>query len=496
MPMLLPLVLLLFQSGDLDKACQDAEKLAAEGNFGRAVAVLRDAGAEASKDAMALTMLGTCMLRDAESRAAAGSLTGLQVHDAFGEAGNVLRKATKASGAPPEAWTNLSETQVNASDFRNAEKTVVAGLRKHKGDLSLMLQFGRVLGAKAAELGEDPKAIAGRGEARDAYAAARKAHPESGVAAVRHGEMLALLQDIPGATAAWRDALRLDPATVDLATLGQWIGSPAAADLLAEYNQTGTPDALRMWWQAYNEYFALDRWPAAKASFHKVLELAPEFNNAWYFLGDGGVTAGGRLAQANDMKAANREYDDAAAAWATYLNAAGAHQIQQLGAMEDGGEKFIATQKWLAGTAYGHGKVDSSVAISRWVSQARPADPEAWNNYAFFLRENRQAEESLVAYRRALGLQPEDPQVMNDLAVILHYYLRRDTDEAASLYEKAAARAEAILANADALAPPERERIQIALRDARNNLARLRAGSTDDPGTPPGEGDSGKGDGD
>jgi hypothetical protein len=82
------------------------------------------------------------------------------------------------------------------------------------------------------------------------------------------------------------------------------------------------------------------------------------------------------------------------------------------------------------------------------------------------------AERALAAYRRALALSPDDPAYLNDTAVILHYYLERDWDEARALYLRACERAEAELARAE-LAPELRALYSTALRDARLNLAEL-----------------------
>lgn len=472
------LLLLCPQTGDLQAALSEARTLAEAGRWEQAVRRLRQAGAESSGDPAALTTLGTCLLRDAEAKAASGALKGLAVNDAFLEAANVLRKATALPDAPPEAWENRSEALLNAGDSGHALETVEEGLARHPGDLRLLLQKGRVLAARAVELeGRTEKQKAAREAAAEVYRQAMERHPDSATAAVRLGEMLVYLGDHDGAVAAWRTALQRNLDEVDLASMGQWIGNDAAADLLAERNAAGPANPLALWYQAWYEYFSQpQRWEAARKHFQEALRLEPSFTSSWFFLGEGAMAAGTRLAQAGDPEGAAKEFALAVQAWAKYLAVAGEAQVQQLAAMEDGGEAFVQKIQWLVGRAMRIGDGESAVTLARWVTRARPRDAAAWNNLGLILRDTGHAEESLQAYERALALRPDDPQVMNDLAVILHYYLRRDDERARKLYQEAAARAEAILQGDEELPPEERDRIRTALRDARNNLAKLDAG--------------------
>jgi len=108
-----------------------------------------------------------------------------------------------------------------------------------------------------------------------------------------------------------------------------------------------------------------------------------------------------------------------------------------------------------------------------------PDYADAWNNLAYFLRETGESEASRDAYQRALELQPTDPQVMNDYAVIFHYYLKERLDYAEELYIQAAERAQEMPDNNE-VAEEDMQRIQIALRDAKNNLAKLKKGETEE----------------
>ncbi|MFT5292553.1 MAG: cytochrome c-type biogenesis protein CcmH/NrfG, partial [Planctomycetota bacterium] len=76
------------------------------------------------------------------------------------------------------------------------------------------------------------------------------------------------------------------------------------------------------------------------------------------------------------------------------------------------------------------------------------------------------------AYARALVLEPENPQLINDGAVILQFGLEQDFELARAMYQKAQKLA------SDALASPDlnatlRESFGRALEDARRNEAEL-----------------------
>lgn len=482
--MSLLLAFLLCQGTGLKDALQAAAEKAAQGDFGAAAAVLRAAGAERSPDATVLAALGTYLLRDTERRAAAGELAGLEAVDGFVAAADVLARACKLDGAPAEAFENWSEALLNARDSGGALRAVEAGLARFRAHRRLLLQKGRVLGARAAEAAGGVERQVELYHAADAcYQQAMQLDPQDAAGCVRHGEVQMLLHRLGQGEAcreearkAWREALRRDPGAVDLPAMGQWLGNDAAADLLAEAN-ADAPDATRLWYQAWFEFHAEPRrWEASKEHFERALQMNPGFTTTWYFLGAGALDESARLRASGDAAGAGAAARFAARAWAEYLRAHGAAQVQGLASSADGGAGFLEQMRWLEGVAAGDGAWESAAALASWRTQARPQDSEAWNNLGFFLRESRRYEESLAAYRRGLELEPDNPQLMNDLAVILHYYLKRGDEEAADLYRRAMARAEEILASPGERSADELDLVRTALRDARNNLRKLEAG--------------------
>jgi len=85
-------------------------------------------------------------------------------------------------------------------------------------------------------------------------------------------------------------------------------------------------------------------------------------------------------------------------------------------------------------------------------------------------------EESWRAYEKAVALRPEDANLLNDGAVILHYYLHRDYDKAQEMYEKAIEISTALLAAPDKLSADQLESARKAKREATDNMANLAKG--------------------
>lgn len=100
---------------------------------------------------------------------------------------------------------------------------------------------------------------------------------------------------------------------------------------------------------------------------------------------------------------------------------------------------------------------------------------DTWNNYALLCRDTAQYEESYGAYQRALELDPNNPALLNDTALLLQYHLHRDMDYAMDLYRRAIEEAKRVLGDeqSDSYA---KDAATTALRDASNNLRLLESG--------------------
>ena len=485
------LLLLLPQSGDLKAALDEANAQATRGQFGAAVQTLEEAGALDSRNVEALTALGTYMLRDTEAQIAAGTLRGLAINDGFLQAGYVLEDAAKLSGAPIEAYENWSEALLNGGDKRNALKAAQKGVEAFGKDPRAVMQHGRVLVAMANDTTDVAKKKNHFEAAIADYRSAMKLDSKATAACLKLGETLILASyaDPEGgkpatarkeAAMAWGEALKRDQASVDLSAMCQWLHGEAVP-LLQKIDKSKGKDATMTWYMGFAEYSGQPRnWEEVRKHFEKALELEPAMYNCHFFLAQGAFDRGSELLAANnnEMSQESRNaYLYSAIQWGRYLETQGqAHRNATLAAA-DGGASSIATLKWIAGQAFQSRRYEPAIQINKWITETTPNDVEAWNNLAFGYRDSGQAEKSLAAYAKSAELAPEDPQVLNDWAVIYHYYLRKEDEKAKDLYRKAIKLAEEILVDETSLSTADKERIQVGLRDARNNLRKLEAGN-------------------
>ncbi|MDP6424813.1 MAG: tetratricopeptide repeat protein [Planctomycetota bacterium] len=97
---------------------------------------------------------------------------------------------------------------------------------------------------------------------------------------------------------------------------------------------------------------------------------------------------------------------------------------------------------------------------------------QRWNNYAFLCRETGKYKAAYAAYRRGLDKAPQDPQLLNDCAVILQYHLQVDLDQARKMYENAIAHGKRLLKRKK-ISNADKARYRQAVTDAKANLQKL-----------------------
>jgi len=169
-----------------------------------------------------------------------------------------------------------------------------------------------------------------------------------------------------------------------------------------------------------------------------------------------------------------QHFDESAAAYRGAFRAdrdAATLLVRQIGQ----GETLSASVQYLARQAVGKGNKDDARELLEIAASFEPENASVWNDYAFLCRESGHAQESWVAYQKVIELAPENPRYLNDAALILQDYLKKDSARARGLYERAIAAADAILS--DATRPQvTRDAAADAKRDATANLARLPKG--------------------
>ena len=127
----------------------------------------------------------------------------------------------------------------------------------------------------------------------------------------------------------------------------------------------------------------------------------------------------------------------------------------------------------LADKAYKDIDLEGARELFKITAIATIDSADDWNNYAFFARESGAFEESYDAYERALELDPGNPRLLNDTALILHYHLQRDLDHAEELYAAAIDHGQRLLDDGG-LDANASEATKVAVFDATNNLTRLK----------------------
>ncbi|MBI5850175.1 MAG: hypothetical protein HZB39_03930 [Planctomycetes bacterium] len=311
--------------------------------------------------------------------------------------------------------------------------------------------------------------------ATDAFLAAAKAEPSRSFPHVALGDLAAWNGDLPGATKLYGDALALDPwAKVNHGWLRSALGGAeraalygaAATSYTARAEQKANGTATLRWYEAQGlfdqasdaatpstERTAL--WKRAAELFAGTLEPLPDYaDTGWWLVQSrywSGDTAGATVAATAFAKQNPRRFADM---------------------IRDDGDT-IAVLVGLAAKEYEAGHIPASRDLNQVIAFARNTADD-WNNWAFLCRETRAHADSLLGYERALAVEPDSPQLLNDCAVILQYHLANPDNlaRAREMYERAIELAEKQLATGG-LSPAKQQLVATALRDAKNNLAAM-----------------------
>jgi len=301
------------------------------------------------------------------------------------------------------------------------------------------------------------------------------------------GHALCYGRRLDEAADAYATALSWSPEGADFPGLRQWLmpfdggkekpfnrALTLAAQRFAEHYEPGDPrDAALLWWKGWSDY-TLQQRDEAEAAFTAVLRKAPEYSNAWFYLA---------LVRFN-----GKDYPGALEALGSGWEADPAAIVAEV---DVDSANTVAKFETLTSWCVQQERFADAALVAEICAEALVTEPRHWNNLGLFLRDEAVRlvrenvaddptviedllERSLTAYRRAVELKPDDPQILNDTAVVLHYYLGRSFDltEALELYERASALARAALERTD-LSPGERDRYQAALQDAAENLGKL-----------------------
>jgi len=439
----------------------------------------------------------------------------------FEDAARFLAAATDADPARyRDALLPQAESAWYAQDLDGAHAAVMRAvqLRPDDGDAHALhgrISFSRYSAARASD-GEVPSAEAEAHwrealdafqSAVDAYGSPRKAELQAKVAECYQqiGHLHLWKGDVEAAAPAYGAAMAFDPRVLDFGQVQASIGSEAMAAQLAEararFSKRHADDdpgaALLAWWDGYVNY---DLWRLAESeqAFLEAIDANPDYINAWYYVfrAEYGL----------------HKYDQALVALRTNWRQ---DPISLVAALSTDKEKNLAILEFLIGYLLDPNNVTAAephrqaAVLAEIQTRVVPDEARYWNNLGLFLRDHGERhersleepapeliaeiyEEAYAAYLTALELEPDHPAYLNDTAVMLHYYLKRDWDEAQRLYELAIEHADEALARDD-LSNDMREWYTTARGDALGNLRRLETMRTDRAGKSRREAGSGSG---
>lgn len=386
-----------------------------------------------------------------------------------------LNGASKQALAAGRQARSAFPQSVDACDVvGRAALSLAAGL---SGDEAQVEQFKTLLGEaqEAFEAG-----LAAIGETRDAQRSSTAGQLAGQLATVH-----LYAEDQAAAKQAYGLAIGWDPASAEFGTAfnvlerGAFIEAceSGAKAFLKRFGKRDQRDATTQWWLGYALFTTndLDRMEDAVTAFESTLEKWPGYTNSWYYL----------FRLNYDLKEIKKAVNS--------LREMRTVAPDQLASLIQADSYDVSRLEGLVGQSFNAGRLEDSAEICRVLVLAQPDNDRFWNNLGLFLRDAgdlraRRAkdedeeewaaiaelwEESWVAYSKAVELAPGSAPYLNDAAVLLHYNLQRDYDQALDMYAKATELAEARMEEGDFASAEEKDVWRLALRDSKNNRRAL-----------------------
>jgi len=420
-------------------------------------------------DARARLGLARAFLLRARSRLATGRGDEEETRYFLLDAENQAARAAALDPGDPQPWMTVAEARLILGDADGAQEAIDAAeqrgleiklVRRLRGDLSFQLVRARL----------EEGGVADWESAKREIEALIREDPGSAVLRLRLGDLHHAFGHFDEALESWRRAFAIEPFDRPaLETVLACLKVPelrakaraalqTALDAAESAATAGDPRpgyALFCVGQARLMDRELD---GAIALFKRARAVDPSLEVPCSL---GLADAAFRL----------QRHDEAAAAWSSAF-AADFAQARALVVHLGLASATSASLQFLADQAVEKRRGDSARDLLAIAWDLTPDDPALCNDYAFLCRETGRHEESWRAYSRLVELAPGQPRYLNDAALILSDYLKKDLALARSLYERAIAAADSLLADPRA-SDVTREMAASAKRDATSNLAKL-----------------------
>ncbi len=457
-------------------------------------------------------LYGMAFVRRAEGYLASG-VTDSSITMNFQDAVSYLGEAVDGlPGEFPDAYRALATAAWHTQDLDLARESAQRAVAFYPKDGAAWLVLGRIAMSQfvIAQEGEawGPAAEGNWFVAKNAFAEAVNAfgtpqepgqRTQLSEAAQELGQAWIWKQDRAQAAQAFALAIGWAPERVDYSKIFGFLSGEGQEGALFRaalergtaifQGNAGGSDARAgnlLWWLGWARFQQRD-FPLAEEAFLASLAKNPEFANAWYY-----------------AAMARFERQDWSGAAEALEQGWGVAPEAILSAMRADPETNAARVEYLIGQVFPAEIPASSpeevpipgasllqvAHLAEICAETVPSEPRHWNNLGLFLRDEGDRleqsaepepepavladlyERAFAAYERALALAPEDPQILNDTAVMLHYYLDRDLERALEMYARAKALARARLEVPD-LPPQERARFETALADSTDNRQAL-----------------------
>ncbi len=417
---------------------------------------------------------------------------------AYADAQSFLTKATRADARRYyDAWYPLADAAWMNQDLKTAGQAIEQAVEVRPKDPAVRFLQGRILFSQyTATKARDEKGAAAK---LDASVSALRQAAELVTDPKRQATLLASIQrelgialqwqgDVEGAQEAYAISMGWDPTLSNYQSLWTslqlepFIATLEKAEkLYAEHYGSKNPgDATMLWWLG-SAYSSAGKYEESERTFLTVLDKWPAYTNSWFYIAL--------------SRYYREDYDGAIEAWHENWKASRSDLVNSINANAELNLKILSfvigkcAEKGQGPRGQGEYNVKADF-LCEVRCAAAPDNWKFWNDWGLFARdggaflaernskpEDRKTafelyETSWKAYNEAIRLAPDKPHLYNDAAVVLHYYLERDYDQARELYEKAYAMAEKLLADGN-LSDEDRALAETARRDSKSNLAEL-----------------------